>query len=324
MAAGAPTEDPLGRDNIGRLSLFENADPDQIRDIISDCQVAAVEEGDLVLRPEHRGGTVFVILKGRFTVHLGSPEGTAIAMLGPGECAGELSFVDRKRVSAYVRAASSCTILRIDEETMWRLVNESHQVAVNLLHMLARRVRHDNAIITSTAKEGERLQREATVDALTGCFNRRWMDEMFGRALEQCAAEGRPAALMMLDIDRFKGINDGRGHHVGDMVLKAIANVLSNGLRPDDMLARFGGEEFSILLPSVTARRAMQVAERLRHEVSELEIEDGGGEPVGPITISIGVCACEPGTTLMLGLESADRALYRAKETGRDRVVLAD
>lgn len=304
----------LSPEGLRRLALFEGADHAQITEIIADAEIRQVEEGEIVLRPEMTGGTVFVVLEGRFTVHLGSPDGTAIAVLGPGECAGELSFVDRKRISAYVRAASDCRVLCIEEETMWRLVNESHSVAVNLLHMLARRVRHDNEIITSTAREGERLQRAATVDSLTGVFNRRWMDEMFARALEQSAAEGRPAALLMLDIDHFKQINDDYGHAGGDEMLTEVSKRLLAETRETDSVARWGGDEFLVVLSDIDdIEKAESKLEALKARLDQPY--SIGGETVYS-TASIGLALYPThGEDEGALLSHADAAMYAAKHS---------
>ena len=324
MSSRASKSERVDLEQLTSLRLFEGTDAAMIREQLERCEVRNVEEGTLILRPEQRDGSVYVVLEGRLSVHLGSPQGTAVALLDAGECAGELSFMDSKRPSAYVRAAQDTRLLVIGEEAMWDLVNTSHAVALNLLHMLARRVRHDNEVITSTTQRGERLEREAMVDKLTGSFNRRWMDEMFVEELGHCHAEGRPACVVMIDIDHFKQYNDTQGHQGGDRALICVARVLRSQLRPDDMLARYGGEEFSVLLPTTQPDRALEVSERLRRAVEGAEIFNGDGKALPRVTISLGVATCPRNRSLNASIEAADRALYSAKENGRNQACLAD
>lgn len=162
-----------------------------------------------------------------------------------------------------------------------------------------------------------RLAHAAFTDVLTGVGNRRWMDSRLPKTLP----EG--SALLLLDIDRFKQINDRYGHSAGDEVLVAFAQCLSGHLRETDLLARMGGEEFVIYLPVASKTDAEQIAERLRASVDALRVEVAG--QVIPVTVSIGLFWLhQPLLSARTCLNAADEALYRAKQTGRNRVVLAD
>jgi diguanylate cyclase (GGDEF)-like protein len=124
-------------------------------------------------------------------------------------------------------------------------------------------------------------------------------------------------SLLMIDVDRFKALNDEHGHLTGDAVLRALAQTLSTHVRPQDLLARYGGEEFSLLLPNIAIDDALIIAERLRKVVSR------AGEDQAPLpgtTVSIGVAAASGATALSALVSDADAALYRAKQAGRNRV----
>jgi diguanylate cyclase (GGDEF)-like protein len=166
------------------------------------------------------------------------------------------------------------------------------------------------------------LERLARVDSLTGIANRSDFFERAGALMQARDVPPLPLAALMIDVDRFKTINDEFGHMAGDGVLCDIARVLSLQLRDGDLLARYGGEEFAALLPRTDAAQAMAIAERLRQSV---ESDAVAGLSAGrPITISVGVACAANVLDIDRLLSAADRALYRAKGEGRNRCRLQD
>ncbi len=162
------------------------------------------------------------------------------------------------------------------------------------------------------------LSKKAMIDGLTGLWNRRYLDAQMTVELAASRRTGEPLACIMADVDHFKSINDRFGHGFGDQVLHRIASMLTDQCRPKDIVCRYGGEEFAILLPQTSAADAVDVAERLRHEVEQL-VFTYGDKPI-PVTCSFGVAYLRdqvPPTVL----ELADEALYQAKHSGRNRVT---
>jgi len=177
------------------------------------------------------------------------------------------------------------------------------------------------AMAVENARLFDEVQRLATLDGLTGTYNRRHFMELAHLAFESARRFGQPLTAVMLDVDHFKSINDEYGHHVGDQVLRTLAERCRSTLRTIDVLGRYGGEEFAILLPGTTRRNAATIlAERIRHRVAEELVHTDAG-PVG-VTVSVGVAAMEPTTRNPEELfKRADAALYEAKQAGRNRVV---
>jgi len=168
-----------------------------------------------------------------------------------------------------------------------------------------------------------KLEELATTDPLTGIGNRRKMTEQIAQELERARRFHHPLSLLMIDIDHFKRINDTYGHDVGDQAIMQVANLLTTDLRAVDMVARFGGEEFVLLMPETHIAFATHAAERLRAQAAQLRVRAESGEDVA-LTISIGVAEANPhGTPDSPSslLVRADKALYRAKKEGRNRVV---
>lgn len=176
------------------------------------------------------------------------------------------------------------------------------------------------AIAIQNAQLFAQIQQLATLDPLTAVPNRRHFYELAVREVERAARYGHPLSTIMLDADHFKAINDTYGHIAGDQVLQTIAARCRDNLREVDLLSRFGGEEFAVLLPETGHERAMQVARRLAARIADDPVVTDAG-PLA-VTISLGVASAAPGqpTTLEALLDAADQALYRAKRAGRNQV----
>jgi diguanylate cyclase (GGDEF)-like protein len=170
--------------------------------------------------------------------------------------------------------------------------------------------------------EQDRLERLSHFDGLTGVANRRRFDEMLRRELARARRQGGALALIMVDIDHFKLLNDHHGHLVGDARLQDVAATLAAcARRGGDLVARYGGEEFAVLLPGADAAEAAEVAERMRAAVEGRGLVSPA--PYGVVTVSMGLAQAGYGEEAQLLIDRADRALYEAKHGGRNRVGLA-
>lgn len=174
------------------------------------------------------------------------------------------------------------------------------------------------------------LRQQSIKDALTGLYNRRFLDESLRREILRCQRKESEdiesvMAVLMIDVDHFKQFNDKFGHELGDRVLSNVAQTLAQNVRASDLVARFGGEEFTVVLPSATPEAALERAEVLREAVANMAPISGKNELHHSVKISIGV-ACLPvdGTTAEELIHKADMALYRSKKDGRNRVTLSD
>ena len=168
----------------------------------------------------------------------------------------------------------------------------------------------------------QQLKQDSLTDALTGQLNRRGMFEAANSCLAYLQRQKLPGALLMIDLDHFKNINDQLGHATGDLVLQRVATTLKQQLRQSDMLARIGGEEFLIFLPAVDGKIAALTAERLRHSIANLSLPELAIIQQR-LSISIGVSLFGPSYDFMQQQQMADQALYRAKHLGRDRIEFA-
>ena len=169
------------------------------------------------------------------------------------------------------------------------------------------------------------LERLSVTDELTGLANRRQLDDELVREIQRHERHKRSFAVLMLDVDRFKALNDTHGHPAGDAVLRKLASVLQASTRKGDTVARFGGEEFMVILPETPAAGALTLAEKIRTAIEQTHFVVGGDSTVVPVTASIGLARFpDHGTTVETLVMVADEALYRSKQSGRNRVTTAD
>jgi diguanylate cyclase (GGDEF)-like protein len=170
--------------------------------------------------------------------------------------------------------------------------------------------------------KSEELKKLTITDSLTGLLNRRYLQERLKDEVARSERHVYPMSLLMVDLDGFKYCNDTQGHSFGDRILKDIADILLNTVRSMDIVARYGGDEFMVILPETGQALAIDIAERLRANVKKKIVlpRDGAGSEPFTLTASIGiVCYPEHGETVELLLENVDKALYRAKNQGKNR-----
>ncbi len=200
---------------------------------------------------------------------------------------------------------------------------DPEEIAIRLKALLARKLESD-----ALRESFDHRLSLAMLDPLTGLFNRRYAETYLTRVAAESARTGQPFALMLLDLDRFKRVNDTHGHRVGDEVLVEIARRLRANVREIDLLARYGGEEFVIAMPETDLKAASTAAERLRRVIGDTPVRSPSRGQDVAVTVSIGVVLCAgdaaavPGTSGLI--EKADAALYASKTDGRNLVTFAD
>jgi diguanylate cyclase (GGDEF)-like protein len=186
--------------------------------------------------------------------------------------------------------------------------------------MLLRTVADQVAVAVNHAELFAKIQQQALTDALTGCYNRRSFEIQLDKDVQMARRLNQPLSLLMLDLDRFKQLNDSVGHDAGDDALRRLTACFRQELRGVDSAARFGGDEFALILPQASVEGALIVAERLRARIEQIEIPGYGN-----ITASIGIATFPSQASARAELVSAaDAALYSAKRTGRNRVCVFD
>ena len=307
---------------LSKLKLLERVSLLNVRDQIDRCPVRELGEGEVLLSMGQPNDVMYMVLTGKMSIHLeGGPSTDPVAFIAGGQSVGELSVLDGSPASAYVVAAERTRVLAVDRTTFWNLVDASHDFAINLLVLLAQRLRANNTTVSTNIRLQREYKKNAMVDALTGLYNRRWLEEALPRFVNRFSRSAQPLTLLMVDVDHFKRVNDEHGHPAGDAVLVTVAHTLRGAVRPTDLVARYGGEEFAVILPDTGPRAAQGVAERLRSAVKLAPIRDPSGKLLPNVTISAGGAVLRAEEDANGLLARADACLYASKQNGRDRVT---
>lgn len=311
--------DSEDRQYLERARLFANVSLEGVEHLLERCHRLDLERGEHLLEAGAANSNLYLIFDGELRVYLTDRKLPAHAVLGAGDCVGEMSLLDGQAASALVLAARDTRLLAVPHEVLWSLVDCSHGVARNLLAILSGRMRDNNQALVALQTRSLEFEESAAVDALTGIHSRRWLLEAFPRAIARCERDQAPLCLVIAAIDLFKDFNERFGYLAGDAVLRRMARRLADGLRPQDLIARYGGEKFLILLLHSSLEDVLPIAERLRELVAiGCGLQTGAG-----VTLSCGVAQMRRGELLDGLVFRADAALRRAKENGRDRVETA-
>lgn len=255
------------------------------------------------------------------------PDATRILLTGYADLHAIVDAVNRGQIYAYLekpwdpdtlqslvsRAVERRSLLRERDELLSKLQLANRE----LEQRVEERTRELAARNRELEEAYQRIEELARTDPLTGLANRRGLVELARREVQRAVRTGQPIAVVMLDLDHFKSINDELGHDTGDAVLRAVGALLRSALRPYDVSARLGGEEFAALLPGCSLKAGMAIAERLRRGLSQARIAGLDRSA----TASFGVTTLRANEELDGALQRADRALYRSKHEGRDRVT---
>ncbi len=299
---------------LSQLPLFREMTPEELAPLAAACEVVSFRAGEAIVRQGEPGDSVYVILDGRVEVlarteRNGVLAESVVSWLVAGDALGELSLLDGQPRSATCVALTDTTCLRLERDEFLGAVRRHWSLTHALLGVVADRLRHADS----------RLAEHAT-DPLTGVNNRRALLDLYERETSRAARVTRqagaatmptmqPLGLLFVDVNRFKSINDTYGHQVGDEVLCAVAQALVTCSRGTDFVARYGGDEFVVLLPDAGQGGVDVVAGRVRDL-----LENHAPGPV-PFTVSIGGALVDPHAPKKLEeiMAEADAAMYREK-----------
>jgi diguanylate cyclase (GGDEF)-like protein len=301
----------------------------------ADCEILAgrfslktFEADEVIVSQNDTVRTLFIVAGGRVRSALklpGSDEPKHGQYL-PGDFFGELSLFGNKPSFDTYSAAERSVLLTVGEEDITALVDNNPDTGVKLISLLVslsiEKLRKSSKFLADVVQWGENASRRVITDELTGVYNRAFLDDALENFFNASKSNNKPLSLLMLDVDVFRVINETLGYETANDVLRAVVDMIKNSISQHGIIARYGGDEFSILLPEAGLARAADIAERMRREVESQDFSEYLGGKRIRVTVSIGISAFpETARDLDSFKEKADASLYRAKEEGRNRTV---
>lgn len=303
-------------DVLRSAPLFQGVPDQLLTKHLSKSQLHPLSCDQILLTPGQPNDTIYIVLSGRLRIQSKALDVEPIAILGKGECVGEMSMLGEAPVSAYAIAATACELLTLPHAAMWELINSSHAAAHNMLNILTSRIRNTNQIAAESLEHEHGYSANAIVDELTGLYNLRWMQEKAARHLLRSLAGEKPCCLLMLEMDKLDGFIEKYGQLGGDQALRNIAYTILSFLRPEDQAGRHSGEKFAIFLPNTELANACSVATRLAADIDKALVVLPSGDALPAITVSIGISSAHPDDSSEQLYARAERALKLAQSNG--------
>ena len=324
---------------LKNVLIFSDLAAEEIQDLLALLHPRELSKAQTLFKQGDPGGELFVVASGALGIAVTLDDGKKleIAEFKKGDFFGEMSIFEKDARSATCYAKRRSRLLAVNEREFFRFV-ESNPVSAGkvmerMLAVTRRRLEDTGGFLSDMVQWGEDARRRAITDPLTGLYNRRYLEEALEEYFMKARTGSRPLSVVMLDLDHFRQINEKYSEKAGDGVIKAAAEIFRRFLRQTDVAARYGGDEFTFILPDTDAQSANTIMESIRRTIEETDLLESAlperkGEaqtsPLQRVTTSQGL-ACFPdhASEPKALREAADDALYRAKETGRNRVVMA-
>ncbi len=315
---------------LSTVGVFSLLAPEEVEKVAEHLSAAELEAGQTLFREGEKGNDLYILADGAAAVSIQLPDGGTheIARFAPGDFFGEMSIFDDAPRSASCTAIARSTLYSLSRDAFMDVIAQHPRIALKLMYRMlnitTQRLRGTSEFVSEMVQWGESARKRAVTDELTGVYNRRFLEDSLGTFLAEAQETGRPMCLAMVDLDRFREINELYGHAVGDESIKAAARVLRSLLRETDVIARYGGDEFVLILPDTEPVHATRLLSSVCAAVARLPLLKDMKGSITTVTASMGVAGFPIHAAELSGLRAAaDAALYRAKEEGRNRVVSA-
>lgn len=318
------------RSFLHRVAIFQTLSDEELDRIVARLQPIPAEDDRVLFREGEQGTDLFVVRRGTVIATVALPDGNQqeVARFNDGDFFGEMSIFERASRSATCRAEAGTELYQLREADFNALLADEPQIAIKVMYEMLRitagRLENTSGFLGEMVRWGEGAKKRAVTDEFTGLFNRRFLDESLSGMFQRAKSSRTQLCLVMVDLDHFNELNQEYGESVGDDVLSAVVPIFRSVYRDGDILARYGGDEFTFLLPNTSPEEAFRLSEDVRRQVASLSLLAERGGTISRVTTSQGIAAFPDHANDLQTLSArADEALYAAKTAGRNRVVVS-
>ncbi|MCP4132222.1 MAG: GGDEF domain-containing protein [bacterium] len=319
------------RFKLNEIELFSDFSDDDVPILADFFRPLTLISNEKPRREPGRNRELFIILSGRVerTIAFKSGSERKKKKLGPGDFTGVLSLFSAEECYESFHAIERTQLLSIDEPSLTRLIDQYPHIAgkffLKLLTLTIQGLRDSNRFLADMVQWGDKARKRTITDELTGVYNRRFLDDALPGHFATAKKGGYPLCFLMIDLDNFRDINEVNGMEAGNSILKDVVVQFQQLFREKDIIVRYGGDEFTIILPETTLKEAWEIAERVREAVENRDMSKLLEDYTHKLTTSIGLSAFpETASTLDELKDQADSSLYAAKEKGRNMVITAE
>ncbi len=317
--------------DIKNLVIFSDFNPDEIAFIEKHFKMKSFEGGETIIDRDENKKELFIVLQGKIIRSQGV-SGSIERNQGEfqrGDFFGGISLFGNKPALGRYFALEKSILLSIKEKNINSLIENNSEIAVKLIsHLLSltiQQLRKSSRFFADVVQWGENASRRVITDEMTGIYNRAFLEDALENFFSISKSNNKPLTLFMLDIDNFRKINEVLGLETGNRILQELVDLIQKVTSKHGIIARYGGDEFSILLPEADLKRAKIMAEQIRSDVEKFDFSKYLAGKNIPVSLSIGISSFpDTADDLETFKKKADEALYKAKELGRNRVEWID
>ncbi len=312
------------------IEIFSLLSEKEINKFIKMFNVKKVDKGDILFNQGDPGNELYIVKYGKISSLINTVDNNKheVAAFSDGDFFGEMSIFDKAPRSATCLAKEKSLLLSLHENDFYKIILSFPKIAIKIMHKMLnitkQRLLNTNVFLSDIVQWGEGARKRSITDDLSGVYNRRFLDNSLPDLFENAKRNGESINLLMIDLDKLRDINNVHGAETGDQVIVEVVTVFKKFFRQDDVIARYGGDEFIIILPNLSINEVKKRASLISKETDKLKIISNTTNKTVKITISIGIGNFPKHATSLEKLkEVTDKALYNAKGSGKNKIVCA-
>jgi len=316
---------------LKNVAIFNSFTTGELKIILESLKLKEIKKNEKLFNEGDEGNELFIVKTGSIISSIKTSTGAQreIANFRSGDFFGEMSIFENAARSATCFSKEDSIVYSFHKTDFFKLLESRPDFAIRIIYKMlnitTQRLRNTGKFLSEMVRWGNEASKRAVTDELTGIYNRHYLDNALKDYFRKSKTSGKPLSIIMVDLDHFREINNLYDHKTGDLSIIEVVKVFKNHLREQDSMARYGGDEFTVILRETEQNDAFELAETIRKEVCKIDILKNLGGKMSSLSLSMGLATFPDNADNLEDLrQKADRALYKAKDSGRNRVTCAE